>query len=1383
MTARSYARVYETTTDKTNGNAVSTWPRSGLTNGGGGQATVVYSDVQRVVYSTNYVYVYVTGLPSYTAGNWLTPNNMVYTSWPTNRGAIQKIPRNVTIPATKQKNNGSGGVLLNGVYVWQNGDAQSYANASSTSGTATISMSGDGIWNRLAGVAETFNFDPAYGHQPNSGAYHNHINPIALRYQLGDNVTSNAATKVYAEAATITKHSPLVGWANDGLPIYGPYGYSSAMDSTSGIRRMTSGFVKRNSTNAALYATDDLAVTGRVKLPVWAASVQGKSQALTSGQYGPSTTATYALGPVNKTCAIGTFAEDYEYLGDLGKTQGFDFDLNRQNVRYCVTPEFPSGTYAYFVCIDDSGNSVFPDIINQEYFGTAAMGSGTVTSITESVTEYKRGGQASPISLTAAASGTGVKLTWTSVEGGTYTVASSPDGTTYTTLSSSVASAGGATTTYDTATLAPYYKVTLNAVATSDTNGNGGVSGVGTAATVNYPAGSMPPSITSQPSGQTLTTGAKATFTVAATGTPTLAYQWRKNGNALSGATSASYVITTTASTDAGTYSVVVTNGAGNATSSDAVLVLNDPVIAPVITTPPATQTVTYGDPVTFTVAATSTEAVTYQWKKNGTAIIGQTASSYTIASAVSADVATYTVVVTNSGGTTTSAAATLTVNVPVPVITTPPATQTVTYGNPVTFTAVASSPVSVTYQWKKNGTAITSQTGSSYTIAATTFADVATYTVVVTNSGGSTTSAGATLAVSGIAPVITAQPSGLILATGAKATFTVAATGSPTLTYQWRKNGNAISGATSATYVINTSALADSGLYSVVVTNTAGTATSNDAALTVNDPPTITAQPATQTITYGNPVTFTAVATSAEAVSYQWKKAGVAIAGQTADTYTIPSVALTDMASYTVTVTNALTGGTTTSAAATLTVAVPTPALSVAGEIPTGGAVTLDMTGGNPVTGVTYFATGLPAGLSLNATTGQITGAITAGVGTYTVTYWAQVGTTKSTVKTVQIVVSTFPSTMIGGFEGLLEDGSGLPAGKVALTVTTTGAFTGSLTTADAKAYSLKGKLALNGDYSAGTAALTVSRGAGLAAYALGVSISSGSVLTATITGVGTTTEGVKLVAYAKGQTSPWAASYTFTLGEPVNLGGTTAPEGDGYATAKISTAGALSVTGKLADGTALTGTLSAGADGSYRCYLKPYKTAGNYLAGWLPLTARNDEAGRYQIASSDFYWKKPAASSDKLYPAGFGPMALTVNMQKWVAPASGVTLGSRLGVGAGGGTLALAIDGAGLSNAGANTYTLPTLLNLSSAGAFSAANVTNPTALSLTVKTADGSFTGSFTLKDGSVTRKTTVQGVLLQLPTPASSAVIGRGYFLLAPTVKTNPTLSGTLEIAVP
>ena len=462
----SYARAYETTADKASDNAVTTWPRAGLINRGGGVSTPTYSDVTRVVYSANSVYIYTSGLASYTMGPWLNPNGALFGMWPINRGAIHRIPRTPTIPAVKQRTNGGGGVLVNGVFLWANGDGQSY-----TTSTGVVSPAGQDVWNRLAGPTEGPTFDAGNAHQPGTGEYHNHINPRALRFQLGDAVTYNAATKTYAEAAP-TKHSPIIGWAVDGLPVYGPYGYSSAMDPASGVRRMTSGFTKRDGT----LGTTNLATTGRTTLPAWSASVQGRSATLPPTEYGP----TVAVS------AIGTFAEDYDYLGDLGKTQGVDFDLNRQNVRFGVTPEFPIGTYAYFTCIDAAGNTVFPDIIGQEFFGAVAAGPnrGTVTAVTEPVTEYVRAGQAAAISVNAANSGGTVAITWSSVEGATYRIETSPDAATWTTLAAAVTSSGGDRTSYSTATIAANYRVTLTALAAYDLRGSGGVSGVGNNAVV-----------------------------------------------------------------------------------------------------------------------------------------------------------------------------------------------------------------------------------------------------------------------------------------------------------------------------------------------------------------------------------------------------------------------------------------------------------------------------------------------------------------------------------------------------------------------------------------------------------------------------------------------------------------------------------------------------------------------------------------------------------------------------------------------------------------------------------------------------------------------------------------------------------------------------------
>lgn len=494
----SYARVYQTNADKSAGTTSTTWPRAGLLNRGTGSvSTATYTDVQRVAYSANYVYVQTTGLASYTMGPWYdVDGTTLFGMWPKNRAAIHQIPRNPAIPTTKSLTRGVGGVLVNGVFLWNNGDAQSYSTS-----TGTVSFNGQGIWNRLAGPTEGPTFDAANAHQPQDGQYHNHINPRALRYQLGDAVTFDATTQTYSEA-TPTKHSPIIGWANDGLPIYGPYGYSTASNAASGVRRMTSGFVKRDGTNG----TTNLALTGRTTLPVWAASVQNRSQTLASNQYGPGTA----------TTAIGTFAEDYEYLGDLGKTQGVDFDLNRQNVRFCVTPEFPSGTYAYFTCIDASGNSVFPDVINQEFFGTPASTQGTVTSISETVTEYVRGGPAAALTLTGTASGTGVALKWNSADGATYKVESSSDNAAFTTLSSAVTS-GGIGTTYTAAATANYFRVTLTAIATYDTAGTTGVP-VGTTATLHYTGTG---STTTGATNDTASTGGTTTTTTPTTTTTT----------------------------------------------------------------------------------------------------------------------------------------------------------------------------------------------------------------------------------------------------------------------------------------------------------------------------------------------------------------------------------------------------------------------------------------------------------------------------------------------------------------------------------------------------------------------------------------------------------------------------------------------------------------------------------------------------------------------------------------------------------------------------------------------------------------------------------------------------------------------------------------------
>ena len=265
----------------------------------------------------------------------------------------------------------------------------------------------------------------------------------------------------------------------------------------------------------------------------------------------------------------------------------------------------------------------------------------------------------------------------------------------------------------------------------------------------------MAPTITAQPANQTVTAGQTATFAVAASGTAPLSYQWQKNAAAISGATSASYTTpaTTTATADR-TYVVVVTELGRQRDEQRRDTYRESGAGAPSITTQPASVTVTAGQTATFTVVASGTAPLSYQWQKNAAAISGATWRatrrlrrrrrtadrsspwwSTTLPERDEQRRDTY----GESGR-------------DAPSITTQPASQSVTAGQTATFTVTASGTAPLTYQWQKNGTAISGGTAASYTTPATTTADNgSTFVVVVTNSAGNATSTAATLTVTPI--------------------------------------------------------------------------------------------------------------------------------------------------------------------------------------------------------------------------------------------------------------------------------------------------------------------------------------------------------------------------------------------------------------------------------------------------------------------------------------------------------------------------------------------------------------------------------------------------------------------------------------------------------
>ncbi len=176
-----------------------------------------------------------------------------------------------------------------------------------------------GIWHQDAVLVEGPSFDECLGHPAPNGEYHTHLNPTCLYDDLDDQ-----------------KHSPIIGYSFDGFPIYGAYGYA-ATDGSGGIKKMGSSYQLRS-------------ITQRNSLP------DGTS--LNNQQQGPVVSINYPLG---------YYIEDYEYVQGLG-------DLDEFNGRFCVTPEYPNGTYAYFVTLNEQGDGAYPYVLGPNYYGTVQSG-------------------------------------------------------------------------------------------------------------------------------------------------------------------------------------------------------------------------------------------------------------------------------------------------------------------------------------------------------------------------------------------------------------------------------------------------------------------------------------------------------------------------------------------------------------------------------------------------------------------------------------------------------------------------------------------------------------------------------------------------------------------------------------------------------------------------------------------------------------------------------------------------------------------------------------------------------------------------------------------------------------------------------------------------
>ncbi len=307
---------------------------------------------QQVRYSANSVYIDATGMPAYHVGPYLDGN----TNQAGNQNAIFKLPL-VPTENTGTKTPTSGGntgIFINGVAMFDFRDGVAWNTSTNAfcggpgNPPCPGGMGTTQSWNRDAIVYERLGFDCAKGH-PAGTNYHHHQNPSAFDLDL--KVISTICNLYDADglyAIDSTLHSPLIGFAYDGFPIYGAYGYANA-DGTGGITRIKSGYQYRNITVRTHHADQ------------------------TDVSDGPAVSTTYPLG---------TFREDYEWVSHSGD-QSY---LDKHNGRFCVTPEYPNGIYCYFATVDANHNSTYPYLIGPTYYGNKVASK--VSSVTEATTVY-----------------------------------------------------------------------------------------------------------------------------------------------------------------------------------------------------------------------------------------------------------------------------------------------------------------------------------------------------------------------------------------------------------------------------------------------------------------------------------------------------------------------------------------------------------------------------------------------------------------------------------------------------------------------------------------------------------------------------------------------------------------------------------------------------------------------------------------------------------------------------------------------------------------------------------------------------------------------------------------------------------------------------------
>ncbi len=484
------------------------------------------------------------------------------------------------------------------------------------------------------------------------------------------------------------------------------------------------------------------------------------------------------------------------------------------------------------------------------------------------------------------------------------------------------------------------------------------------------------PRIVAQPQSRTVTVGNTVSFSVTASGTGPLSYQWLLDGVNLAGATASSLTLNNIQMSQAGGYSVVVANAIDSVTSDPATLTVNPPPPGPpAIISITGSQTVNAGANAGFTVVASGTAPLSYQWRLNHADLAGENNSTISFSPAQVSNSGNYDVVVTNPGGSVTSAVVSLTVistTLP-PAITSQPGSREVDIGAATTFNVGVSGTGPFSYQWYFNGGALAGATDGSLALSNVQAAQAGTYWVVVSNPFGSASSAGAVLnavdqhagqvffsLVSGVyaldvdgtnrvpagtaflAQLYAGPTAETLQAVGAAASFSIPGKfvgGSryiPTVppgqvasvqVRVWEsaygpsyEQAQAAGGKTGASLVLQVTT-GGAGSPPTVPPTLAGLHSFSLTPGQVASPPQIDVQPAGQSVALGASASLSVSASGPGALHYQWFLNENTVSGATGATITFAHARASDEGDYTVVVSSS--GGSVTSLVATLTVTI----------------------------------------------------------------------------------------------------------------------------------------------------------------------------------------------------------------------------------------------------------------------------------------------------------------------------------------------------------------------------------------------------------------------------------------------------------------------------